>query len=269
MKLFAIIPATESKSYVYLFGVRIFVLLKFPNLIRILSYKLYRKKRVANTVCYTYQSTGYDNLVQHRYVCPDWDYVCFTDNPKLLKHNFIGVWKIEKTRCTDFDSKRNSGWHKTHPHILFPQYKYSVWIDSNIDVRSAYLFNLVSNTKSNLFTAKHNVRDCIYDEIDVVCQNSRDSIELCNLTKAFLKSEKMPVHYGLNETCVMYREHGNKQVKKIDDMWWNMIKNYSKRDQLSFSYVLWKNGIAVSDISIPNLRENTHNFLVYAHKISD
>lgn len=266
MKLFAIVPATEFKSYVYIFGVRIFVFFKIPNFIKILSYKLYRKKRKAHTVCYTYQSVGYDNLIQHKYICSDWDYICFTDNPKLLKHEYIGIWKIEKTRYSDFDSKRNSGWHKTHPHELFPDYENSIWIDGNIDVRSSYLCELVFNTKSVLLTTSHNIRDCIYDEIDAVCQNSRDTFESCELIKNFLKLEKMPKHYGLNETGVMYREHGDELVKKIDNMWWDMIKNYSKRDQLSFSYVLWKNNIKVSDISIPTLRKNFRNFLIYSHK---
>ncbi len=266
MKLFAVVPATQYKSYVYLFGVRIFVFFKFHNLIKILLYKLYRKKRTAHTVCYTYQSVGYDNLIQHMYICPDWDYVCFTNNPKLLKHKFIGIWKIEPTKCSLFDSKRNSGWHKTHPDELFPAYDDSIWIDGNINILSPWLFKLVKNTKSAILTTKHDIRDCVYDEIDTVCNLGYDSIKNCESIKNFLKKEKMPKHYGLNETGVMYRKHNNNLVRKIDNMWWNMIANYSKRDQLSFTYVLWKNNVKVHDISMPNVRKNSHNFLIYSHK---
>ena len=54
-------------------------------------------------------------------------------------------------------------------------------------------------------------------------------------------------------------------IKKIMNEWWSFILNYSKRDQLSCSYVLWKNGIKIEDISIPNARFNEGNFIFINH----
>lgn len=33
------------------------------------------------------------------------------------------------------------------------------------------------------------------------------------------------------------------------EKWWEQIKNFSKRDQLSLSYVLWKTGYKIKYIS--------------------
>ncbi len=49
------------------------------------------------------------------------------------------------------------------------------------------------------------------------------------------------------------------------DEWWYYIENYSKRDQLSLSYVLWKNQVKIEDISIPNARIDDKNFKVFSH----
>ena len=76
----------------------------------------------------------------------------------------------------------------------------------------------------------------------------------------------MPRNYGLNETNIIYRKHNSKKIKKIMTEWWNMIKNYSKRDQLSLSYILWKNNIPVNKICIDNARIDIKNFKIYTHK---
>ncbi len=45
-------------------------------------------------VVYTCITNGYDNLIRHKFSAPDWDYVCFTDNAKLLKRGRVGRWQI-------------------------------------------------------------------------------------------------------------------------------------------------------------------------------
>ena len=45
-----------------------------------------------------------------------------------------------------------------------------------------------------------------------------------------------------------------------------MVLNYSKRDQLSFSYLLWKFGFDIANILIKNSRIDIDNFYVFDHK---
>ena len=69
------------------------------------------------TVCYTCITKNYDKLIQHSYISKDWDYVCFTDDKKLIKKGKVGIWLIKPLVFNSLEDKRNSGWHKTHPHI--------------------------------------------------------------------------------------------------------------------------------------------------------
>ena len=102
----------------------------------------------------------------------------------------------------------------------------------------------------------HHDREDIYDEIDVIQDVAFENAEMCKITRELLKKNEMPKNYGLNETNVMFRAHHNTTIVSIDKDWWDCIKQYSKRDQLSFSYCLYKNGVSPFEIAIPNIRSN-------------
>ena len=231
----------------------------------ILKCRTGRLLRRAKTACYVYVSAGYDDLLSHRHIVPEWDYICFTDDKKLLRRKQVGIWQIKPSMCTQFDTKRNSGWHKTHPEICCAGYENSVWIDANVNVLTDYLVNQINTTNMDLLVPIHYERDCIYDEVDAVIAAGRDTVEMCQNSAKFLAECGMPHKYGLNETNIVFRRHNTPTVRAVDALWWDCIRQYSKRDQLSFSYALWKNGINPSDIAINNTRTDAVNFAVIPH----
>ena len=52
------------------------------------------------------------------------------------------------------------------------------------------------------------------------------------------------------------------------ESWWDEINNYSERDQLSLTYVLWKSGYTANDIGViyesilknPKIQIVSHNY---------
>ena len=215
-------------------------------------------------VIYTCITGGYDHLIQHHYQSPDYKYVCFTNDNEMLAKKQIGIWEIRQLQYDKLDNVKNARWHKTHPHLLFPDYEQSIWIDSNGDVLSDKLFKLAEEP-AKLLVPDHFSRRCIYDEcveVEACKKETPDNVE--NIRK-YLRREKMPENYGLNETNILIRRHHDKSIVKIMEEWWNMIEKYSRRDQLSFSYILWKNGIAVEDISFRNARFDSSNFTFQQH----
>ncbi|GMO53922.1 MAG: hypothetical protein Ta2G_12590 [Termitinemataceae bacterium] len=118
----------------------------------------------------------------------------------------------------------------------------------------------------NMLIPIHFERDCIYNEADAVSFSNYDLEININKMLDFLRKENFPSHYGLNETNIIYRKHNTKEIISMMDMWWTFIENYSKRDQLSLSYVLWKHNVDPSDISFTNARFDEANFKVYVHK---
>ena len=257
----------NGRVRVYIFGLKIF------------SYKkrnkfLYRPKvkpvvipkDLPNPkgVIYTCITGGYDNLIQHNCINQNFDYVCFTDNKELIKQKQAGIWQIRPLVFDKLDATRNNRWHKTHPHILFPEYDLSIYLDSNIDVLSPKLFDSIKPDKK-LQVPTHYARDCIYEEAKEAIKLRKESPANIEKMMGFLKKNHMPAHYGLNENNILIRQHKDKHVQKMMDEWWSFIENYTKRDQLSFSFVLWKNGVKVDDISFDNARFDYKNYYFEFH----
>ena len=218
-----------------------------------------------NGCIYTCLIGDYDSLIIPSVFDDDCDYVCYTDQKQLLCKGFIGPWKILPLLYTEQDTTRNQRWHKILGYECLGDYKYSIYIDSNVDIKSPYIYNICKDTKKPVLIPIHNVRSCIYDEIDVCEKIGKDTPETLQRVRDFLTSEKMPHDYGLTENNLIFRKHDSEDVKQIMYKWWEIVMSYSKRDQLSLAYVLWKYGVNISDIVIPNIRVDYKNFEVYPH----
>lgn len=92
----------------------------------------------------------------------------------------------------------------------------------------------------------------------------KESRENADIMIDFLQKENFPENYGLNETNLIFRRHNDKEIVSLMEDWWYFIEKYTKRDQFSFSYVLWKHGLKPSDIAIPNIRPLVNYFRIDA-----
>ncbi len=236
---------------------------------RIEQYLEYKKTRKAKGVVYTCITNDYDDIREieiYKYIDKDWDYVCFTDNKNGIKQAQIGIWEIRPLQFCKLDNTRNQRWHKTKPHLLFPQYKCSIYIDSNINILSSFLFDFINKNQSIIILPRHFERNCIYAEYDIVLKYNIDDKNIVNKELNILKFAKMPHDYGLCENNVIYRKHNNEKIIDLMNEWWYMISNYSKRDQLSLMYLFWKRRFDMKNITFENTRLDTKNFYVFAHK---
>jgi len=186
-------------------------------------------------VLYTCLTGNYDQLNNHSYINPDWDYVCFTDHTAIKNKN-NSCWEIKPLFFDKMDDVRNNRWHKLHPHLLFPEHERSVYVDTNINFLSDKIFediNSAINESKKISLGLHPGRNCVYDEIGACLKFEKDDQEI----------------YGLFENNIIYREHHDTEVIKIMSDWWWWVENYSRRDQLSLMYVLWKNNFQVLPLS--------------------
>ena len=58
----------------------------------------------------------------------------------------------------------------------------------------------------------------------------------------------MPEDFGVFLCGVLIREHNNPVCVKLMEDWWKELEEGSRRDQISFPYVLWKNGYVKEDV---------------------
>lgn len=219
-----------------------------------------------NTVVYTAISGNYDDLKNPQVINKNFDYVCFTDNPKIKSD----IWKIVKFTSEGLDQVRKCREVKILPHKYFSDYKYSIWIDGNIDIIddvNELITEFIILKKSNLLTFKHPLRECIYEEAQTCINDKRDKKKIIIKQMIKYQEEKLPEQIGLIESNVIIRNHNNAAVVKLMENWWEEVREHSKRDQLSFNYCVWKNNFVYCTLK-GNSRNGNPYFKLRMHKKS-
>ena len=89
-------------------------------------------------VIYTCITGAYDILVDPVAIFPGVDFVCFTDHDVKRK-----VWQLRNPVHREKNALLTARWHKLHPHELFPDYDYSLWVDGNVIPASASLMEIL------------------------------------------------------------------------------------------------------------------------------
>lgn len=235
----------------------------------ITQYIEYKKQRKSNKVAYICIIDDYDDLNEikaYTYFDKEWDYVCFTDNQDLISQKQYGIWEIRPLAYTKLDKTRNNRWHKLHPHTLFPDYEYSLYLDANINILSSYIFDVIKKENKILLLLSHCCRFDAYDENIVVHRTKADRNTLIEAGMEIMEKDGFPRNYGLSENNVIFRQHHNQQIINTMETWWYMIEHYARRDQCYFTYSLWKNGLEVRKYLIPNTRILYNDFCVFIHK---
>ena len=235
---------------------------------KIQAYNDQKSHRNSTKVVYTCITGNYNDLIQPQFINSDWDYICFTDSESMIHKRQIGIWDIRPVINNGLPPSRTNRWHKIHPHLILPQYKESLYIDGNVTILTDFIFKEIVQKDSKLLFPKHFKRNCIYDEISTLLHSSRiSSVEKSLLLKQrkLLQNDGFPPQYGLTENNMIYRRHLDEQVIRLMNLWWLNVSNFSSRDQASFSYVLWKQGLETSSITTANCRVNYKHFGLIKH----
>ena len=206
---------------------------------RVREYNKQKKGRTAKVVVYTALIGNYDPLILPEYICDDWDYVCFSDSDIPGEH----IFKICNPDYYNPDPVRMARYIKTHPHLYFRDYDYSIWNDSHLMIKGPHLANSLRdciNRNVLLMGNPHPHRNCVYDEVKKCISLCKDNKETMEKQVVQYKEEGFPKSYGLLETGILIRKHNDENIIRFNELWWDEINKGSRRDQLSIMYVLWK-----------------------------
>jgi hypothetical protein len=201
---------------------------------------------------YTSIFGGYDDLIDDQYQMDGVDYICFTDRDLESE-----TWKVIKSTPIYNDPNRNAKKYKILPHRYLKDYDYSIWIDGNIKVISD-IRALCNGDSYKVYDHMQvfDKRNCIYDEAQAILnfgkinsertpergiKNWKDNPKLIVDQMNRYISEGYPKNNGLATNPIIVRNHNDSDVIVVMEDWWSEIKYNSKRDQLSFNYIVWKN----------------------------
>lgn len=212
---------------------------------------------------------GYDDLIEISKKEKNVDYFCFTDIPNLKSQ----TWKIVFTSPSENldNTRRNRKIKILGDTELEKNYDLAIYVDGNIEFKLPIMDFIKKECDLehyDFFLLKHPDRDCIYEEAQVCKKMNKDSALAIDQTVLFLKKENYPQHFGLTANSFFVRKTQNKNIKKIQKDWWDMVKNFSKRDQLSFQYCLWKNNYKRIKFLDLGWCDNNYYFM-HDHKTSE
>ena len=192
-------------------------------------------------VVYTCITGHYDDPPLLNKIDNNFDYFFFTDNTTIHSD----IWKIMPipSFLDSYDNNRKCKYIKLHPHLFFKNYEVSLYMDGNLN----YNFNMtdfvnqVIDSENYFFGKEHPQRTNIREETMKVIRMKKDNETILrNQYKAYIK-DGFKDDICLIELGVIIRYHHDKRCVRLMEDWWMEIVRWSRRDQISFPYVLWKN----------------------------
>ena len=199
-------------------------------------------------IVYTSVFGNYDDIVKQN-LPSNWDWKCFSEENSLTLYS---------------DNTRNAKRFKILPHRYLSDYDYSIFIDGNMTVVGD-INKLVDDylNDANVAFFSHNGnsldgRNCVYDEANTIFELGEKNMRLTpergilnykdnpNIIKNQVEKYSLlgyPSKNNLITGMVILRRHNEKDCIRSMEDWWTEIKYNSRRDQLSFNYVAWKNNL--------------------------
>ena len=217
-----------------------------------------------NKVIYSAMFGDYDNIHSPLIQLSDWDLVLFTNSD--ISINNCNVVKVSMEQ--GFDNVKMSRLYKIMPHHYFKDYHLSLWIDSSILIYEPIndILNFITNEK----------KLCLYrhtknwkQEMDSVVKFRKKNRDILNSQMIDYQSDGFDVNDKIMAGGVILREHLDYKVIETMEFWWEQFnKYYTRRDQLSLAYAIWKTqlNIGVFDGLYPRGNRNIKYFKIFNHK---
>jgi hypothetical protein len=169
----------------------------------------------------------YDYWAEPRHIYPDTDYYLFTDLD--IESDLFTVIKMDHT-------PKLERFVKIEPwKYIDAEYDRWIWMDANIYPTT----QLPEIPEADIVALSHPTRDCAYQEASACVQLKRATVEELHPQMYSYKQQGYPEHNGMVQTGLLIRKP-TEAVKDHAERWAMQIKTFSRRDQLSFNYCLWK-----------------------------
>ena len=211
---------------------------------------------------YTCITGNYDNLQDVEIEDKKVDFICFTNN-KNIKSDTWKVIYVEDESLNNHQLSRKIKMLGTD--YINENYDISVWQDASAIWQKKPSDFVKEYFNGDFSACIHNERNSVFDEAKEVIRLRRDDIKVVQKHINFLKKEKFPDNLGLLEMTVFIKKHNDPVVKETMRIWFETYLKYSKRDQLSFMYAVWKTGLKLNPIPLNVwnnewLRHIKHNY---------
>lgn len=160
----------------------------------------------------------------------------------------IGLWRVVVVHNLPYsDARRNGKIPKLLLHRLFPNVRYSLWIDGKLKlVKDPYqlLERFLWRKNVSFAISRHYRRFDVFEEAEANKAGGKyDNASIDNQIEFYKReglthysSAKLPITSDVPEGCVIIREH-IPITNLFTCLWFNEVDRFTSRDQISFSTV--------------------------------
>ncbi|AQK87688.1 hypothetical protein Zm00014a_041330 [Zea mays] len=170
------------------------------------------------------------------------------NSSSLYNNNKVGLWRLVVVRNLPYEDPRRTGKiPKLLLHRLFPNVKFSVWIDAKLQlVADPYLLleRFLWRKNTTFAISRHYKRFDVFEEAEANKAAGKYYNASIDYQIEFYRNEglthyspaKLPITSDVPEGCVIIREH-IPITNLFTCLWFNEVDRFTSRDQISFSTV--------------------------------
>ena len=178
------------------------------------------------------------------------DYYLISDDEQLAPGEYKWISVDSVVPSITMKPKDKNRYCKMHPHEIFPEYDFSIYLDGSIQIVGNVAHYISDVGKSGLAIHRHRRSKCIYIEgIMLIWLGLVDRCTMALQAEKYMRAG-IPRNYGMFECGMIVSDLKNKRLKSIYSAWYEEYLLGVGRDQLDLIYTLWKMRIAKDDIGL-------------------
>ena len=219
-----------------------------------------------NFAIYRCLFADYDIVLDESIVVTGVDYYLFTDNPLLEVYPYKKIL-VESNEMSASLSNRSL---KLQLPLELQSYAATLYLDGNISIvnnlRSLINEFLSSGAEIGLF--KHPNHSTLEEEIALCVTNKKSNEEDLRNEVKFYSKNNFSSFEGFSDNSVIFRKSFNENIKFAMSEWFDLVKKFTGRDQLSLPFIRSKYSLNeyFFDFS-PRTRGNNY-FIVFPHNVT-
>jgi len=203
---------------------------------------------MTRTALYACTNLAYDQIFTPVTMTPGVDFILFADRrPRFVRG---WQWRPLPAETAGLSPTMVNRFAKFFPHVIFPEAEVSIYVDANTlmlsDLTPLIEEFRVSGADIGLFP--HKQRSDIFAEFELGRTGGKipaQDTEKGLAQLAHYRAEGLPDDHLFTENAIIFRRHGNPALAAAMDLWWEQMATYTKRDQLSLPYVLYKSDLRI------------------------
>lgn len=197
---------------------------------------------------YTCVTGSYDTIREPLAVENECDYYIISDNGSAGGDIYEWIDVDLAVPDKNMSNKDKNRYCKLHPHLLFPKYRYTIYLDGSIQILRPISHYIERIGKCGLALHDHRASDCVYSEgIFLTWLGVAQKDEIVREASRFME-EGLPKHFGLRECSMIVTDTANPIIPELYENWYENYLHGSKRDQQALVYTLWEMGFDVDDV---------------------